>query len=221
MAQHVKLFESWLSDIADKVKSAFTGTDSPSAEPAQSDAEFKQDFEREIEDISGQATQKTMAPMTKDKYFVVHHTAGRGTAQDVVNILNDRGLGVQWVVDREGKIFRTFPEGKVAWHAGHEDQKDAPTDLQNQTAQGVEVVAKNDADVLPVQVLAVFKILKYLGYSKDEVWGHGEVTRNKEATEGKTIVDFWRAHHDKSPEEAAQLIAQATDASGQLGKFRV
>jgi N-acetyl-anhydromuramyl-L-alanine amidase AmpD len=218
---HVKLFESWLGDIASKVKTAFTG-DADAAETAsQSDSEFKADFETEIEDISGQATQKTMAPMTKDKYFVVHHTAGRGRAEDVVNILNDRGLGVQWVVDREGKVFKTFPEGKVAWHAGHEDQKDAPTDLQNQTAQGVEVVAKNDADVLPVQVLAVFKILKYLGYSKDEVWGHGEVTRNKEATEGKTIVDFWRAHHDKSPEEAAQLIAQATDVSGQLSKFRV
>jgi hypothetical protein len=47
------------------------------------------------------------------------------------------------------------------------------------------------------------------------------VTYNKEATEGKTIVDFWRGHYDKSPEEAAQLIAQATDVSGQLGKFRV
>ncbi len=115
MAQHVKLFESWLSDLADTVKSACTGTSSPAEiDPAQADAEFRSEFEREIEDISGQATQKTMAPMTKDKYFVVHHTAGRGTAQDVVDILNDRGLGVQWVVDREGKVFRTFPEGKVA-----------------------------------------------------------------------------------------------------------
>jgi N-acetyl-anhydromuramyl-L-alanine amidase AmpD len=220
MAQHIKLFESWLSDLADTVSSAFTGASSSAAEPAQSDSEFKSEFEREIEDISGQATQKTMSAMSNDKYFVVHHTAGRGTAHDVVNILNDRGLGVQWVVDREGKVFKTFPEGKVAWHAGHEDQKDAPTDLQNQTAQGVEVVAKNDADVLPVQVLAVFKLLKYLGYSKDEVWGHGEVTRNKEATEGKTIVDFWRAHHDKSPEEAAQLLQQAAGASGQLASFK-
>ena len=217
---HIKLFESWLSDIADRVKTAFT-VDTDAAEPAsQSDSEFKSEFEKEIEDISNTAQQSAMNPMKGDKYFVVHHTAGHGRAEDVVNILNDRGLGVQWVIDREGKVFRTFPEGLTAWHAGHKDQKDAPRDLQNDTAQGVEVIAKNDMDVLPVQILAAFKLLKYLGYSKDQVWGHGEVTYNKEATEGKTIVDFWREHSDKSPEEAAKLIDLGTELSGQLKNFR-
>jgi N-acetyl-anhydromuramyl-L-alanine amidase AmpD len=217
---HIKLFESWLSDIADKVKSAFTGDAGEIETPTQSDSEFKSEFEREIEDISNTAQQSAMNPMKGDKYFVVHHTAGHGRAEDVVNILNDRGLGVQWVIDREGKVFRTFPEGLTAWHAGHKDQKDAPSDLQNDTAQGVEVIAKNDQDVLPIQVLAAFKLLKYLGYSKDQVWGHGEVTYNKEATEGKTIVDFWREHSDKSPEEAAKLIDLGTELSGQLKNFR-
>lgn len=208
MAKHVKLFESWLGDIANTVKSAFGG-DSAEAEPAQSNAEFKQDFEMEIEDISDRSTQKGQEPMLHDKYFVVHHTAGHGDAEAVVGVLNARGLGVQWVVDREGKVFKTFPEGKIAWHAGHEDQKDAPQDLQNQTAQGVEVIAKNDADVLPIQVLAVFKLLKYLDYDKEDVWGHGEVTYNKEATEGATITEFWRENHDKSPEEAAKILGLA------------
>ena len=216
---HVKLFESWLGDIAAKVKTAFTG-DTDAETPTQSDSEFKSEFEKEIEDISNTAQQSAMNPMKGDKYFVVHHTAGHGRAEDVVNILNDRGLGVQWVIDREGKVFRTFPEGLTAWHAGHKDQKDAPRDLQNDTAQGVEVIAKNDMDVLPVQILAAFKLLKYLGYSKDQVWGHGEVTYNKEATEGKTIVDFWRANWDKTPEEAAELIKTATELSGQLKNFR-
>jgi len=41
---HVKLFESWLGDIASKVKTAFTG-DADAAETAsQSDSEFKADF---------------------------------------------------------------------------------------------------------------------------------------------------------------------------------
>jgi N-acetyl-anhydromuramyl-L-alanine amidase AmpD len=217
---HIKLFESWLSDIADKVKSAFTGDAGEIEAPTQSDSEFKSEFEREIEDISNTAQQSAMNPMKGDKYFVVHHTAGHGRAEDVVNILNDRGLGVQWVIDREGKVFRTFPEGLTAWHAGHKDQKDAPRDLQNDTAQGVEVIAKNDQDVLPIQVLAAFKLLKYLGYSKDQVWGHGEVTYNKEATEGKTIVDFWRENSDKSPEEAAKLIDLGTELSGQFKNFR-
>jgi len=202
MPQHIKLFESWLSDIADTVKVAFTGG---KAKPKFSDAQFKQEFEAGIEDLSSDTTQSKITQSGDlDKYFVVHHTASSPstTANDIVDILNDRNLGVQWVVDRDAKVFKTFPEGMIAWHAGHEDQKDAPADLQNATAQGVEVIAKNDADVLPEQVLAVFKLLKYLGYSKDQVWGHGEVTHNKEATEGKTIVDYWRKNWEKSPAEA-------------------
>jgi N-acetyl-anhydromuramyl-L-alanine amidase AmpD len=216
---HVKLFESWLSDLAATAKRAFTGEVEAEERAAEvSDATFMQDFEREIIDISGKADQPKMEPgKDLDKYFVVHHTAGHGRAEDVVNILNDRGLGVQWIIDREGKVYRSFPEGMTAWHTGHQDQKDAPSDLQNQTAQGVEVVAKNDRDVLPVQILAAFKLLKYLGYTKDQVWGHGEVTYNKQASEGETITDFWRNHSDKSPEEAAELIAAGT---GMLGRFK-
>jgi N-acetyl-anhydromuramyl-L-alanine amidase AmpD len=208
---HVKLFESWLGDIASKVKTAFTG-DADAAETAsQSDSEFKADFETEIEDISHKSTQSRMDQLKDDKYFVVHHTAGRGRAEDVVNILNDRGLGVQWVIDRDGKVFQTLPDGVVGWHAGHKDQKDAPQDLQNQTAQGVEVIANNDADILPIQVVAAFKLMKYLGYEKDAVWGHGEVTYNKEATEGQTIVDYWRENFDKTPAEVeADLLGGAT-----------
>ena len=220
MAQHIKLFESWLSDIAQGLQKALTGTGSGAVEAGEDSAEFKTEFEREITDLSDTTTQKTIAPMKDDKYFVVHHTAGRGTAKDVVNILNDRGLGVQWVIDRQGEVFKTFPEGMTAWHAGHEDQREAPRDLQNNTAQGVEVIASNDADVLPVQVLAAFKLLKYLGYGKDEVWGHGEVTYNKETTEGATITNFWREHSDKSPEEAAKLLDLGTELSGQFNNFR-
>lgn len=203
MSKHVKLFEGWLDDLAATTKSLFTGTSMPTD---KSDEDFNQEFEAEIEDISKLADQKSMEPMTNDKYFVVHHTAGHSSAEGVVNILNNRGLGVQWVVDREGTVFRTFPEGMIAWHAGHEDQKDAPADLQNNTAQGVEVIAKDDKDVLPIQVLAVFKLLKYLGYDKDQVWGHGEITYNKQATEGRTITEFWRKHSEKSPAQAAQLL---------------
>ena len=43
---HIKLFESWLSDIADKVKSAFTGDAGEIETPTQSDSEFKSEFEK-------------------------------------------------------------------------------------------------------------------------------------------------------------------------------
>jgi N-acetyl-anhydromuramyl-L-alanine amidase AmpD len=208
---HVKLYENWLSDLAANFKKAVTGySDESPSERDEADDEALSNFKREIIDISGQAEQPKMQPgQDLDKYFVVHHTAGRGRAEDVVNVLNNRGLGVQWVIDREGKVYKTFPEGLTAWHTGHQDQKDAPRDLQNSTAQGVEVIAMDDQDVLPIQVLAAFKLLKYLGYGKDQVWGHGEVTYNKQATEGQTIVDFWRENWDKTADEAAQLLELA------------
>jgi hypothetical protein len=196
MAKHVKLFEGWLSDVAQ----FFTGV-AADVESTKPDTEEFKEFEKEIEDFSDKADQSKLSPMKdQKKYFVVHHTAGRGKADDVINILNGRNLGVQWVIDREGKVFRTFPKGLTAWHAGT-DEKDrkpgSPKDLENSNAQGVEVIASDDADVLPAQILAAFKLIKWLGYDKEDVWGHGEITFNKQSTEGKTIVDFWREHHDK------------------------
>lgn len=213
MPRHIKLYEGWLSDLASNFKKAITGyrDDEPSSkERAEIESEDQLNFKSEIIDISGKADQPTMSPARDlDKYFVVHHTAGRGTADAVVGILNNRGLGVQWVIDRDGKVYKTFPDGLTAWHTGHQDQKDAPSDLQNQTAQGVEVIANDDADVLPIQVLATWRLLKYLGYSKDQVWGHGEVTHNKQATEGQTITEFWRANSDKSLAEVTELLGLA------------
>jgi N-acetyl-anhydromuramyl-L-alanine amidase AmpD len=204
MAKHVKLFEGWLSDVAQ----LFTGVAAKSSFGSDN-TEFKE-FEGDIEDLSDTAHQSSLRPMKKkEKYFVVHHTAGRGKAEDVVDILNNRNLGVQWVIDREGKVFRTFPEGLTAWHAGtaKKDRKPgAPSDLENDTAQGVEVIASNDSDVLPVQVLAAFKLMKWLGFDKGDVWGHGEITFNKEATEGKTIVDFWRTHSEKSIADVEKMF---------------
>ena len=207
MAQHVKLFEGWLSDIAQ----LFTGVAAKETSSKSDNEEFKE-FEDEISDLSDRADQSTLRPMKdKHKYFVIHHTAGRGKADDVINILNDRNLGVQWVIDRDGKVFRTFPEGLTAWHAGT-DAKDrkpgAPRDLENSTAQGVEVIAKDDSDVLPSQVLAAFKLLKWIEFKEDDVWGHGEITFNKESTEGATITDFWRKNWDKSVAEVEKMFDQ-------------
>ena len=49
----------------------------------------------ETKDISSSSTFKS-SPLKDDKYFILHHTAGRGTAMDVMNVLNTRHLGVQW-----------------------------------------------------------------------------------------------------------------------------
>jgi len=159
------------------------------------------DLPFEYQDISSASTYRRKGePLDQDKYFIIHHTAGRGSAKGVVNTLNTRVLknkagkivcsggclGVQWVVDREGKIYQTLPWGSRGAHIL--DSALGPT---NGNSQGVEVVANDDADILPIQAAAVFKLVKALGYSPGQIYGHGEVNPgHKQATEGYTIKQY-------------------------------
>ena len=85
------------------------------------------------------------------------------------------------MIGRKGGIYRLIPDGGKGWHAG-------PT--HNSFSIGVEVVALNDKDVLPVQVIAAARLIQFLGFRKDQIFGHGEISKKKEKTEGKTIKDY-------------------------------
>jgi len=143
-------------------------------------------------DISSQSTYpRRNQKLPNDDYFIVHHTAGRGTPQSVVGTLNQRKLGIQWVVDREGNIYQTLPRGARGAHILNSD-----LGPNNSNSQGVEVIAKNDADILPIQAVAVLKLVKALGFSPNQIYGHGQVNPgHKAATEGKTIVDYIKANY--------------------------
>ena len=136
------------------------------------------------QDISSTSTYgRKNEPLPQDKYFIIHHTAGRGAPSGVVGVLNKRGLGVQWVVDREGNIYQTLPRGSRGAHI-----LNSALGPNNSNSQGVEVIARNDADILPVQAAAVYKLVKALGYTPNQLYGHGEVNPgHKAATEGQTI----------------------------------
>lgn len=152
-------------------------------------------------DISSSSTMKGKdKPLTNDKYFVLHHTAGRGTPKDVVNILNKRGLGIQWVIDRNGKLYKTLPSGNFGQHVVP-NKSSAPKDLSNRTAQGVEIIASNDRDILPQQCKTALKLVKQLGYSLSNIYGHGELQTNKESTEGQTCKQYIISNYGKSPEQ--------------------
>ena len=75
---------------------------------------------------------------------MVHHTAGLGTAKGVVSVLNRRGLGIQWVVDLDGKIYRTLPAGSFGAHVGNNSRN---RKVSNSNTEGVEVIGKDDADI--------------------------------------------------------------------------
>jgi hypothetical protein len=160
-------------------------------------------------DISGSATMKRKGTELKNnKYFVLHHTAGRGTPQGVVGILNKRGLGVQWVIDRDGGIYQTLPKGSFGQHVAPDKGK-GPSDLSNQTSQGVEIIAKNDADVLIKQCKSALMIIKDIGYSLSNIYGHGELQSNKQATEGQKCkryaTKYWSTPIDQLPEVDDEL----------------
>ena len=162
----------------------------------------------EIIDISDESVYPRKGEHIKsNEFFIIHHTAGLGDAHGVVRTLNTRKnkagqtikLGVQWVVDRDGTIYKTLPSNSRGAHVGASDgYRGAPPGISNSNAQGVEVIAKNDADIqMPEQGIAVLKIIKHLGYTKNQIFGHGEVNPgHKAATEGATIKQYVMDHFD-------------------------
>ena len=167
--------------------------------------------EIEVSDISSLSKYRR-AKLPKREYFMVHHTAGLGTAEGVVNVLNTPTpnrpyiLGIQWVVDVDGKIYRTLPEGNLGAHVG--DNSRNPK-VFNSNTEGVEVVGKDDDDIkkrhdadiakniLPRQAEAVRQLVKSLGYSPNQLVGHGEVSSNRGWSEGKTIINYIKKYWDK------------------------
>ena len=121
---------------------------------------------------------------TPASVFVIHHTGGHSSAEGTYKVFYGRGLPAQYVIDRQGRIHRFLPDGARGWHAGPN---------YNGRSLGVEVIAFNDKDVLPVQVEAAVRLANYLGFKKSEVVGHGEISKDKQPTEGKTIVDRIRS----------------------------
>src|SRR6188768_899662 len=88
-------------------------------------------------------------PMGVVQGMVYHHTAG-STAEGAIEALNNRGLGAQYIIDRDGTIYQTFPEGMMARHmrepgSRYRTDDDALTaGFGNENLIGVEVVGLND-----------------------------------------------------------------------------
>jgi N-acetylmuramoyl-L-alanine amidase/Protein of unknown function (DUF2934) len=113
--------------------------------------------------------------------FIVHHTSGRGTVDGVVSTLKERGLGVQYVMDRDGNIFQTGGPGAQNILAGWGPKG---TGLNNQNIVGMEIIAKDDKDVTDAQKQSFARFIA-ARYPNTPLYGHGEVNPgHKEADEG-------------------------------------
>ena len=127
------------------------------------------------------------------KGLTLHHTGGRGTPQDVISTLNKRGFGAQYIMDREGKIFQTVPDGAQVSHMKNAQNGSG---LNNSNALGIEMIAKDNNDLTPAQIASGQQWIeqmreKYPGIGNN-VFGHGELNSHKQETEGMGVVNAWR-----------------------------
>ena len=80
--------------------------------------------------------------------FVMHHTGGGRTPADIQNTLRQRGLGVEYIMDRDGNITVAGKPGAAnilpGWGKG--------AGLNNKNIVGMEVIAKDNKDVTPKQI---------------------------------------------------------------------
>lgn len=130
-------------------------------------------------------------PLQEKKAFIIHHTAGRGNVGGVMSTFEQTKNFAHFVIDREGNIYRTVPEGMRGTHMIKGSGKGEG--LSNINTEGVEIIAKDDKDVLPVQVEAAKKLAASLGYKPEQIFGHGEVNPgHKQASEGMTVVSSIR-----------------------------
>lgn len=140
--------------------------------------------------------------LKSNDYFVLHHTAGRGTAMDVVRVLNTRKcrdkvricpLAIQYIIDREGKIYKASKGSKGAHLTA---QYPGKKNIKNSTAKGVEIIANDDSDVLISQCRSALLLVKSLKYSLNQVYGHGDVSSNKRSDEGATCKAYFKKYWD-------------------------
>jgi hypothetical protein len=123
--------------------------------------------------------------------FVFHHSGGT-TLQGLRATLQDRGLGSEYLMDRDGTIYAYGQPGSPHMQPNDRWGGIAPG-LTNANALGMELVARNNQDVTPAQVAAAQRFIA-ANYPTTPVYGHGEVNPgHKQADEGMAVVNAIRA----------------------------
>jgi hypothetical protein len=118
--------------------------------------------------------------------FIMHHTGGGGDPAGVVNWWKQqgRGYGAQYIMDRNGVVHDTLKE--FGYGGTNEILNDPVHGLSNKNVVGMEIIAKDDKDVLPNEVQSAVEFMKKY-YPNTPVYGHGQVNPgHKEATEGRS-----------------------------------
>jgi hypothetical protein len=146
------------------------------------------------------------------KAFITHHTGGRGTVAGVQNTLRQRGLGVQYVMDREGNIVQTGGPGAAHMRSGWGQGQG----LSNRNVIGMEIIARDDKDVTPAQAAAYARFMAER-YPDTPIYGHGEVNPgHKEADEGLTAKRAALAERARRQLDRTQATATKVEGTGKI-----
>jgi hypothetical protein len=142
--------------------------------------------------------------------FVFHHSGGT-TLEGLRATLQDRGLGSEYLMDRDGTIYAYGAPGSPHMQPNDRWGGIAPG-LSNRNALGMELVARNNQDVTPAQVAAARNFVA-TNYPNTPVYGHGEVNPgHKQADEGMAVVNAIRADRAAPVQLAANAPAGGTVA---------
>lgn len=125
--------------------------------------------------------------------LVIHHTAGRGSTDGVIQTFTDRNFPAHFVIDRDGGITQVLDLNQKGQHTRPAENGSG---INNSNSWGVEIIAKDDNDLTPAQMKASIELEKFLetkGLDPSRVVGHGEINRHKQETEGHQVVSMLRS----------------------------
>lgn len=135
--------------------------------------------------------------------FVFHHTGatdplGRPmrTVQDVRKVLQNRGMGAQYIMDRDGTIHQMTADDASVTHI--RPGQGIGKGLSNKNTIGMEILAADDKDITPAQLESARRFYSKMSsmYPNMRAYSHGEINPHKQHTEGSTVVnalrDDWR-----------------------------
>ena len=181
-----KLYDSAFPSAADKAKAA-----APSGSGTATNTD-------------GTPLEGMLAPNGKPPTaLVVHHTGGRNSPASVVEDwrTNRPGVGAQMIVDRDGTLHYTQKE--FGYGGTGNFLHSVVPGVSNQTAVGVEVVAKDDADMTPAQLETLKRLAGPGGpYANVAVYGHSQVSpgdRDNEGVRGVNAINEARAAGPTAP----------------------
>lgn len=118
------------------------------------------------------------------KGLVIHHTVSRSSVDAQIDALQKSGYGSQFIMDRDGTVYQTVPDGTRTNHVKG----------LNSNYIGLEVIAMNDGDITQAQTDAIKgfseqALSRYgLKPSPETVFGHKDLPgQSKQLQEGQTL----------------------------------